>query len=421
MSQSGPRDVPWRGRAACLHSRPTSGRLVSAQAYGQARWSAQERQIVLANSLSPAEVVNLIAREPPVAVILRTGSLADHTAGLLNSRGIQLAIVEGMPAKIDGLYARIDGLAEMIVIGSLNDTIASADDAATLAAPQSSSGPLLYRNKAVEVYVDAMSPYELKAGILAGATGVGILRTEGIGATRDEPPSLDEQISLYRAAAVAVAPFVLRVRLFDIGGDKLPTWAQGHAEALGSPLGFRGIRAARIFPDVYLAQLQALATIARETRVGIVIPMVTDSTDVDVVITQLAGIADERIRRNLEIGVLVEVPSAALLLDALLPAIDFVRVGPGDLTQFTLAKLRSNLRPEDISGSAFHPAVVRLIEHVALACASAGKPATLCLDIEPRGSLLRQLLQAGVNVFCVSPSNVALTRQRIFDVCQSFR
>lgn len=405
--------MDWEGHAFCLNSHVVVGQATSTAL--EPTRSPLGPRILVAEHLAPAELLPLLDTPQLAGVVLRQGSMADHTAGLLNGRGIQLAVVADLPPVAPDTPLLIDGLHERIVISAALDAL-HARGGALRAQPQPSapaSEALAYGGEPVAVHVDGHTADELRVGVQEGASGVGIMRTEWLGWNASTCPDVRTHAQVYAECAAQVAPHRLNVRLFDIGGDKIPRWATLAAAQVESPLGDRGVRAWRILPEAFTQQLQAICEVARSRPLGIVIPMVTDVSDILGVKQRLAELADEDTRRNIQLGAMVEVPAAALQIDQLLSEVDFIRIGPGDLTQFTLAKLRMHLTPADLSGRALHPAVLALIVQVAAACRTRGTPVSLCLDLEPRPALLQALLAVGLRTFAVSPGNVRLTTDRL--------
>lgn len=225
--------------------------------------------------------------------------------------------------------------------------------------------------------LDGSTASELERGIEAGATGNGILRTEWIGWDDHRHPSRERHYDIYAECIRRISPHRLNVRLFDIGGDKIPTWANGIAKHMQSPLGHRGIRSVHLVPHAFDAQLESIVATAQYTPLGVVVPMVTDIGDVLLVKQKLLNISGQTKLKNLYIGAMVEVPSAALNIADILSEVDFIRIGPGDLTQFTLAKLRTDLAPQELSGNFMHPAVLKLIGHVVTACKKVNKAVSI--------------------------------------------
>lgn len=386
--------------------------------------NAKVHSILIANHILPTELTSILEVSQIRAVVLRYGSLADHTAGLLNGRGIQLAIVPDLPMVASGTAILIDGVNERILIGSdiegLKFNYSSYSHSSNSTGQQKNlvlPCTLGYSGEQVSVHVDSNTAEELMLGITNGAVGVGILRTEWFGWSNTICPDAATQYKFYAECAAKVHPYRLNIRLFDIGGDKIPRWADDAMKHVQSPLGNRGVRAIRLLTEAFEHQLKAICGAAQNIQIGLVIPMVTDPSDIRLVRQKLTCAVDSEALRNIRLGAMIEVPTAAINIDSILPEVDFVRIGPGDLTQFTLAKLRMNIEPNELSGHSIHPAVLTLIENVTKSCRKAGKPVSMCLDIEPRTSLLRMLLSKGIRIFCVSPSNVQITVERLWEIC----
>jgi phosphoenolpyruvate-protein kinase (PTS system EI component) len=368
-----------------------------------------------------SDVLEILKNESIRGVVVRHGSLVDHPAMLLNGRSIQLAVAPDFPSLLDATLILIDGLNDRIVVASDMDALTR------IAAPPVEDGarvwdatsPLEYNGRTASVHVDASNPSELKRGIENGAIGIGILRTDWLGWDHQSSPETQLHAAAYFDAVAYAHPHRLNIRLFDIGGDKIPRWAASASSEVQSPLGFRGVRALHLLPDAFNSQLSAICQVAAKTQVGLVIPMVTDVEDIRTVKRLLARSVSEPVAKNIVIGAMVEVPAAALEIRHILEEADFVRIGPGDLSQFTLARLRSQIPPTAFSRQTMHPAVLKLVGQVASACREVGKPVSICLDLEPSEVLLSSLLRQGVETFCVSSSAVAIVRRRLYHALRS--
>ena len=398
----------WIGQADCLNSQSCHGLVTNLESLKNL--TGEEEFIVVENQMNPTDVLHLDRSSVKVkAVVLREGSLADHTAGLLNGRGIQLAVIPSLPNVKQHMPIYVSGVSEQVMIGSFNDEqIKSLEIEPTFKSSFNPNG----EHHLPRVLIDGKNAGELYAGIEAGGDGIGILRTEWLGWDNQTYPSKAMHTELYKECVEAVAPHRTQVRLFDIGGDKIPGWASEAQLYLNSPLGYRGIRAAHVLQEAFKTQLAALADLEVEPNIGIVIPMVTDVQDIILVKQILSEVSPDWSSR-IKIGMMVEVPSAALTIRNILPEVDFVRIGPGDLTQFTIGKLRQNFKRSDLSGSMIHESVLPLIKYVVEECKSADTPVSICLDIEPRIPLLEKLLETGIRAFCVSPPNVEITKKRL--------
>jgi len=376
------------------------------------------RCAVFVPSLSLELATRLASTKKVSAIIARVASLADHAAGFANAHGIQLVVAPELTQLPEHSFILIDGRNERLAVASspdplravLNSLDADSDAQRVVDSKASTS---------VAVMVDGSRYSELHTGLVHGATGVGILRSEWVGWSEPTVPTLEMLFRHYEEAVVGIRPHRVNIRLFDIGGDKIPHWAESHAASLLSPLGFRGVRASGYFPKAFEAQFRAIAKCADIAPVGVVVPMVTDVTDILEVKHLLDRFATSSQLRNIAIGTMIEVPSAALTIDALINEVEFVRIGPGDLSQFTLGKLRSNLSPREFSGGVLHRGVLDLIQHVSGVCSDAGKELTICLDVEPRAPLIEALLARNVRRFTAAPLAIEMVCTRIAQVLAS--
>lgn len=406
----------------CLNSSCFVGRLVTRQMFKKMAEAYQSEAILFSESLSATQVRSLIATTLPAAIIVKKGSLADHAAVLLNSRGTQLVIAPDFPQPPTNAFALIDGFKEELILSQSEVGLRELLAARVNSRRNIADSPLPFLNlsvsgKPVNVYVDGSTPQELKLGLQNGATGIGILRTEWLGWHGKLPPTFQDHLRLYQDAQDAVHPHSLNIRLLDIGGDKIPVWAQAYKALLCSPMGFRGIRAAACLSEAFSNQLDAICVLSQRAPVGIVVPMVTDSRDIKYVLEQIKMRRNPKAQSKIHVGAMVEVPSAVLSIKQILHHIDFVRIGPGDLTQFTLARLRSDLESSDLSGNCLHNAVLKLINETSIACEEFGKSLSMCLDLEPRTSLLSKLLGAGVRTFCVSSHVIRPIQASLVQLC----
>jgi len=400
-------EMTWYEDVACLLTQSMTAPLIESLDLDHYTGVAKGHAVI-ADDLSPGQFTDLLAQHTITALLLRSGSLIDHTAGIANARGIQLVLVppDFTPAQfvlIDGARERIattvrEPRMEEAMLTGTSEVVAPGADAVSFP---------------VTVLVDGSDPDQLRTGLANGASGVGILRSEWFGWSDVTPPSTEQMLAHYQAAANAVSPYRLNIRLYDIGGDKIPRWCEPYADQLRSPLCRRGMHAYSILGAAIEAQFEAIARCARDYSLGVVVPMVTDLSDIQVAKQLLHKHCDRQAEPQIALGIMIEVPSAALLIDDLVHEIDFVRLGPGDLSQFTLGKLRSQIPPRDFSGHGFHPAVMKLFRSVTNACHTHGKQVTVCLAIEPRETLVEELVDCGVDAFTASPNGVQSMLHRV--------
>lgn len=406
----------WKGRAYCLSSKQIIGRVISLK---DIQNDKRDGDVLLADKLLVDEVLPILDKKIMTAVVVKSGSLADHTAVLLNGKDIQLAVAPSIPHVDSGTPIFIDGKNEKIIVHDKIDDLKDYQNSKEKKERYMQTEKLetiIYSGKVISVNVDGKTAEELLSGLRCGATGIGILRTEWLDWNKSKYPDEKTHCSIYEECIQKVAPHRLNIRLFDLGGDKIPLWAKPYSEFLNSPLGARGIRAIDYLHEAFKAQLKAICNVAENAKLGIVIPMVTDVNDIRYLKEILFQLASKRSINNITIGSMIEVPSAAIEINKILGEVDFIRIGPGDLTQFCLAKLRSNLSPIELSGSSMHPSLIKLIRNINKQCKNKNKAVSICLDSEPRSVLLKKLLLSGICTFCVSPKNVPITKTRLRDI-----
>lgn len=193
-----------------------------------------------------------------------------------------------------------------------------------------------------------------------GADGSGLVRTEVLFGDRREAPSVAEQVEVFRAVAAALGGRPITIRTWDVGGDKPLAFLPQAAEA--NPfLGERGVRVFRQRPDLLRQQLTAILEVARRTPVKVMFPMVTTADEVAWALAELAALGPRP--DGLEVGIMVEVPAAALRIGTLAAGLDFVSIGTNDLTQYTTAADRGNGAVAALADG-LDPAVLQLIDLV---------------------------------------------------------
>ena len=235
-----------------------------------------------------------------------------------------------------------------------------------------------------------------------GADGSGLVRTEVLFGDRRTAPTVDEQAETFRAIARALGGKPITIRTWDVGGDKPLPFLPQAAEA--NPfLGERGLRVFRHRPDLLRDQLEAVRRTAAETPVHVMFPMVTTADEVDWALEELGP------RDGLEVGIMVEVPAAALRVATLARDLDFVSIGTNDLTQYTTAADRTNAAVAPLADG-LDPAVLQLIDHVAR---TAGVRVAVCGDLasDPQSAVL--LAALGVTELSAVGPQVPLVKARL--------
>ncbi len=256
----------------------------------------------------------------------------------------------------------------------------------------------------IEVFANLGDAAEAAPAVAGGAEGCGLLRTEFLFLERETAPTEDEQLVQYQAIADALDGRPLIIRTLDAGGDKpLPYLPMPHEE--NPALGLRGVRSGLHRPDILLAQLRAICRVRSKGTVAVMLPMIASVAEVRQVRAMLDVAVAETDGRAPVLGVMIETPAAAMTVDRLAPAIDFISIGTNDLTQYALAMDRQNAALAAQLDS-LHPAVLRLIAQ-ASGSAAALKWIGVCGGLASDVLAAPILIGLGVRELSATPSMVA--------------
>lgn len=363
--------------------------------------------VLVARSLSPADTAGLRA-EQVRAIVTAEGSATSHTAILARSLGIPavvgcadiLDVHDGMRVMVHGTL----GVVELDV-----ETLDDAPLATVTPLPGAAAGRARTADGVdVAVMANLGQPAEAIAAAAAGAEGVGLLRTEFLYLRSAEPPSLAEQTAALTKVLSAFAEELVVVRLLDAGGEKpLPFLSSAHEP--NPALGVRGLRALRKHEDVLDQQLAAVVLAARQTtaRVAVMAPMVTDVDDASWFVSKVR--AHPGWPADIDIGVMIETPAAALTAERILAVCDFASIGTNDLAQYVMAADRS-VGTLSALQDPWHPALLELVARVASAGRHIGKPVGACG--EAAADPLLALVFAGLGVRSLSMSWSAMADVR---------
>jgi phosphocarrier protein FPr len=259
---------------------------------------------------------------------------------------------------------------------------------------------------------------DARAAIVAGADGAGLVRTEFVFLDRSSAPTVEEQRAVYDELAEAMGGRRVTLRTLDVGGDKPLTYLPMPAEA--NPfLGQRGIRLTLDHRDLLRDQLAAMCDTARRFPIDIMLPMVAtpgELIEARHVLTEAAGPAG--LPDGLRVGTMIEVPSAALKIEAFLPHVDFVSIGTNDLTQYTMAAERGNSAVTALSDP-LDPGVLRLVDHVCRA-ARGRVDVAVCGEAASDELAIPVLAGLGVRELSVAPAAVPRVKAavRLLDLAQ---
>jgi phosphotransferase system enzyme I (PtsI) len=379
--------------------------------------------IVVADELLPSQVVTL-GKAEVAGIVTQSGSQTSHAAIIARSRGIPA--VSG----VANLLSQVKSGDTLIVDGRDGHVIINPD-AESLAAYRKLEREFFdlkdqlatNRNKPaitadhveLELLANINNEADAKAAKAMGATGVGLYRTEYLFLTHADVPNEDEQLATYRDIIQHAPRHRVTIRTLDIGGDKTVAYlGHGHQEA--NPfLGWRSIRLSFEHPAMFMAQIRAILRAGHYAQelggeVRILFPMITTLEEMRRVKAMVRRAAkklakDRKDFAEIPVGMMLEVPSAAVSLEFMLDVVDFVSIGSNDLVQYLMAADRDNPKVSHLC-QPLSSAVLSTLANVIRACNRRQVPVTLCGEMagQPRAFVL--LLGMGLRSFSMSPSFV---------------
>jgi len=375
--------------------------------------------IVVANELSPSQTS---AFEPGrvLGICTAAGGPTSHAAIL--ARALGLPSVVGAGADVlgwdSGTQVILDGDAGTVLRDP--DPIERDRAGARRAAralqveldQRAASTPAVTRDgHRVEIAANVGSAEEARRAAAAGAEAVGLLRTEFLFLDRELPPSEDEQREVYAAAARALGGKPVIIRTLDVGGDKPLPYLQQPPE--DNPfLGVRGLRLCLARPSLLREQFRAILRAAPAGHLRIMLPMVADISELRAARAILDEVTAEVSGPKLEVGIMIEVPSAAVLAHVFAPEVDFMSIGSNDLTQYTLAMDRGHpVLAAQADG--LHPAVLRLIEMTTQAAHAHGKWVGICGELGADPVAVPILVGLGLDELSVNVPAIPAVKARI--------
>jgi phosphoenolpyruvate-protein phosphotransferase (PTS system enzyme I) len=276
--------------------------------------------------------------------------------------------------------------------------------------------------QAVELLANIESADDGAAAIEAGAVGVGLFRSEFLFMNRGgDLPGEDEQFEAYRAAVVAMQGLPITIRTVDVGADKpldrMSAQELRHETGLNPALGLRAIRWSLSEPGMFRQQLRALLRASAFGKVRILIPMVAHLSEVKLIHEALARARQQlddarQAYGRVDVGAMIEVPAAAVLIDRFLAQFDFVSVGTNDLIQYTLAIDRADEAVAHLYDP-WHPAVLQLLQHTIARANALGRNVCVCGEMAGDPAFTELLLGMGLRSFSMHPARIAAIKQRV--------
>jgi phosphotransferase system enzyme I (PtsI) len=274
----------------------------------------------------------------------------------------------------------------------------------------------------VELLANIELPGDGPGALEAGAVGVGLFRSEFLFMNRDgDLPGEDEQFEAYRDAVLAMQGLPVTIRTVDVGADKplerMSAQELRHEHGLNPALGLRAIRWSLAEPGMFRQQLRAILRASAFGKVRILVPMVAHLGEIKLILEALARARQQlddagRAYTRVDLGAMIEIPAAALMIDRFLRHFDFVSIGTNDLIQYTLAIDRADEAVAHLY-DAWHPAVLQLLQTTITGANAAGKSVCVCGEMAGDPSFTELLLAMGLRSFSMHPARIASIKQRV--------
>lgn len=385
--------------------------------------SLNEPSVIVADDLTPSDTV-LLDKSLVIGFCTARGSATSHTAIL--ARGLGIPAVAGAGENVlkeaNGTKIILDGTKGTVILAPDDNIVKEYQQriktANTLreASMEHAHEPAVTKDgRQVEVVANIGNVEGARSSVENGAEGVGLLRSEFLYLERTSLPTEDEQYEAYRAILDVFGDMPVILRTLDVGGDKEIPYMGLEAEA-NSFLGQRALRLCLVRPDIFKPQLRAALRAGVDRNLKIMFPMVATASEVRAARQVLEECIQElreegtAFAENIEIGIMVEIPSAALVADQLAKEVDFFSIGTNDLSQYTMAADRTNPKVTELS-DAFFPAVLRLVRDVIEAAHAEGKWVGMCGELAGEPLAAPILLGLELDEFSMSPPMVPVLKQ----------
>lgn len=391
-----------------------------------AELDSDEPVIILADDLAPSETVQL-DKDKVLSFVTVHGSLNSHTAILARTMAIPALIgtdVE-LDASLNGKLAVVDGNSGTFYVDPDEETLTAMKEA--YAREQEKKELLLtLKNKksvtkdgrSIMTYANIGDSKDLALVLQNGAEGIGLFRSEFIYLESATYPTEEEQFAIYKTVAETMAGKRVIIRTLDIGADKQVDYFD-LAKEENPAMGVRAIRICLTRPEVFKTQLRALFRASAYGKIAIMYPMITSVKEVRRIKEIVAEVKAELDAEHLaygdvEQGIMIETPAAAIISDLLAQEVDFFSIGTNDLTQYLLAIDRQNQTLDEFF-DAHHTAVLRMIYQTAQNAHKAGIWCGICGELGADLELTKLFLAMGVDELSVSPGRVLPLRKNIME------
>ncbi len=399
---------------------------------GAAEKPLAEPAILVADDLPPSEIV-LIDKTKVLGIAMDLGSPTCHVAILAGKMGIpavvglhnfSAAVASGDEILLDGNkgHAILRPSAELL---GQYDRIAASRRSVEISLRELKDQPSDTRDGCrIFLAANIEMPQDVDQALSSGADGVGLFRTEYFFMSRQDLPSEDEQFQAYRDVVSRLTPAPTVIRTLDLGGDKFLPNLDGALNESNPFMGWRAIRFCLAQPDLFKTQLRAILRASAFGNAKIMYPMISNVDEIvraNAILDQAKKELFERgypFNPHIEVGAMIEVPSAAMIADLIAPHVSFFSLGTNDLIQYTLAIDRGNERVAYLYEPT-HPAILRLIKHTADAGHRFGIWTGLCGGVGGDPLMTPLLVGLGLDELSVSPAVLPVVKDAIRSITYS--
>jgi len=382
----------------------------------------KEKGLIAARDLTPSDTAEL-NKENVLGIITELGGYTSHTAIIARSLGIPAVIgaTELFANLQQGDFLALDGEngeyylnPDQVILTAFRQREQHFSKNISDLQEQIGKRSLTKDGHQVELACNIANIADLQAVLANDAEGVGLFRTEFIYMNREIAPTEEEQFLIYKAAAEKLAGKPVVIRTLDVGGDKNIPYLD-FPEEENPFLGYRAIRVCLEHRELFKTQLRAILRASSYGNVKIMFPMIATVEEIlltkEILLEARGELVEKQVKFNteIEVGVMIEVPSAAIISDLLAKEVDFFSIGTNDLAQYTLAIDRLNQKVAYLN-SPFNPAALRLIKQIIGNAHNAGIWVGMCGELAGNLQLLPVLLGMGLDEFSMSPQFILRTR-----------
>ncbi len=395
------------------------------QGVTDSRELGDEPVILVAEDLSPSETVQM-DKDKLLSFVTRLGSANSHTAILARTMAIPALVGVEFDGDYTGHMCIVDGYEGRMIIDPKEEVLEKyrvkkeADDTnKALLAELKGKENITASGKKINLYANIGNPGDLGAVLNNDAGGIGLFRSEFLYLESKDYPTEEEQFAAYKKVVEAMGGKKVIIRTLDIGADKQVDYF--HLDKEENPaLGYRAIRICLTRPEIFKTQLRALFRASAYGNLSIMYPMII-SVDEVLKIKEISKAVREELKAEgfpigeVEEGIMIETPAAAIMSDELAKHVDFFSIGTNDLTQYTLAIDRQNAKLEPFY-DAHHPALLKLIEMVVENSHKAGIWTGICGELGADTELTETFVKMGIDELSVAPGAILPVRKAIRDI-----